>query len=153
MILTSPSFENNGAIPRKFTCDGGGINPEFQIQNVPDGARSLALIVHDPDAPMPGGFTHWLVWNIRPITVFIKEESVPPGSVEGMNGMSDIGYLGPCPSHGPARHHYHFTLCALDAELSLPVDTDRVDLEAAIAEHLLEKAELVGTYELQKAVS
>ncbi|HVO28970.1 MAG TPA: YbhB/YbcL family Raf kinase inhibitor-like protein [Candidatus Paceibacterota bacterium] len=146
MILTSPSFQNDGNIPKKFTCDGGGINPELQIQNVPPGAKSLALIVHDPDAPVPGGFTHWVVWNIDPAIPFIKEESVPPGSSEGVNGAGEAGYAGPCPPPGHGAHHYRFRLYALDSPLELPAATRATELEAEIGKHLLESAELVGLY-------
>src|SRR5258708_53854 len=111
MILTSPSFNDGETIPQKFTCDGGDINPELQIQNVPEGAKSLALILHDPDAPMKDGFTHWIVWNIDPATTVIKQESVPPGSVEGRNDAGRNSYIGPCPRAG--THHYHFQLHAL----------------------------------------
>src|SRR5271157_1153410 len=106
MLLTSPSFEQGTAIPRKFTCDGGGINPELQIQNVPENTRSLTLILHDPDAPIPGGFTHWVVWNIDPKTVLIKEESVPPGAREGLNGARRESYAAPCPPPGHGVHNY-----------------------------------------------
>lgn len=143
MILTSPSFENNGMMPTKFTCDGGDINPELQIQNVPEGAGSLALVMHDPDAPMPGGFTHWVVWNIAPATTVIKEDSVPPGAREGMNSRKP-GYTGPCPPSGV--HHYEFYLYALDAMLELPVTSGKAELEAEIAKHLMEKTKLTGLY-------
>ncbi len=146
MFITSPSFENDASIPRKFTCDGGDINPEFQIQNVPEGAQSLALIVHDPDAPIQNGFTHWLVWNVDPATILIKEESVPPGALEGQNGAGAVRYMGPCPSHGPGVHHYHFKLVALDVALDLPRGAEQRDLEAAMSGHILATAELVGTY-------
>ncbi|MDE2019851.1 MAG: YbhB/YbcL family Raf kinase inhibitor-like protein [Patescibacteria group bacterium] len=144
MILTSPSFENDSHIPLKFTCDGGDINPELQIQNVPAVAKSLALILHDPDAPVKGGFAHWVVWNINPSTVVIKEESVPPGSVEGRNDAGQNAYAGPCPPSG--EHHYHFLLYALDAMLDLPGATDRPGLEKAMEGHIIEKTELVGLY-------
>ena len=147
MLITSPSFENNAPIPRKFTCDGGGINPEFQIQNVPEGAKSLALILHDPDAPIKGGFFHWVVWNIDPETVLIKEESVPPGASEGLNGARRSGYAAPCPPPGHGVHHYHFQLYALDAMLDLPGATSVSGLVAAMAGHILAEADLVGTYE------
>jgi Raf kinase inhibitor-like YbhB/YbcL family protein len=150
MIITSPSFQNNGTIPRKFTCEGGNINPEFQIQNVPPGAKSLAILMHDPDAPIPGGFTHWLVWNIRPDVMFIKEESAPSGSTEGTNGAGRTGYLGPCPSHGPALHHYHISLFALDAILSLPAAADRAAFDTAIKDHVIDETELVGVYALSR---
>src|SRR5579862_6800936 len=97
MIVTSPNFNNGEMIPKKFTVDGGGINPELEIQNVPPDAKSLALIVHDPDAPIEGGFTHWVVWNIDPGTAIIKDESIPPGSVEGVNGMGELGWMPPAP--------------------------------------------------------
>jgi Raf kinase inhibitor-like YbhB/YbcL family protein len=147
MLLTSPSFENNAEIPRKFSCDGGDINPELQIQNVPDGTKSLALVMHDPDAPLPGGFTHWVMWNIDPAVPYIKDESVPPGAVEGMNGAGKVGYLGPCPPPGHGVHHYQFRLYALDSLLELPATAKVTDLEAEIEKHLIETAELVGLYE------
>lgn len=147
MILTSPSFENNALIPRKFTCDGGGINPEFQIQNVPAGARSLAFVVHDPDAPLKGGFFHWVLWNINPQTTLIKEESVPPGATEGLNGARRTGYASPCPPPRHGVHHYHFKLYALDAAFNLSLGTTATDLAAAMASHILAETELIGTYE------
>lgn len=147
MLITSPSFENNAPIPRKFTCDGGGINPEFQIQNVPEGAKGLALVLHDPDAPIKGGFFHWVVWNIDPETVLIKEESVPPGAVEGLNSAGRPGYAAPCPPPGHGVHHYHFRLYALDTVLDFPAATSVSGLVAAMAGHILAETDLVGTYE------
>ena len=146
MLLISPSFENNGTVPKKFTCDGGNINPELRIENVSTGAKSLALIMHDPDAPMPGGFTHWVVWNIAPATTLIKEESAPPGAVEGRNTRS-TGYTGPCPPPGHGVHHYEFYLYALDTTLDLPVDSGKAELEAAMRGHVIEETKLVGLYE------
>lgn len=146
MLLTSPSFEHNASIPRKFSCEGGDINPELQIQNVPAEAKSLALIMHDPDAPVPDGFTHWVAWNIKPTATMIKEESVPSGAVEGLNGAGKVGYMGPCPPPGHGIHHYQFRLYALDAPLQLPETTKAAELEVEIKKHLLETAELVGLY-------
>lgn len=146
MLITSPSFENGTEIPKKFTCEGGDINPELQIQNVPPGAKSLALVMHDPDAPREGGFTHWIVWNINPALPFIKEESIPPGAVEGTNGADKIGYMGPCPPKGHSQHRYQFRLYALDSLLDLPPTTTMPELEAEIEKHLLETAEVLGLY-------
>ena len=145
MIITSPAFNDEERIPPKFTCDGGDINPELLIQNVPAAARSLALMVEDPDALMSGGFTHWTVWNIDPKTSLIKDESVPPGSVEGENGAGWVGYMGPCPPPG-APHRYHFKLYALNAPLDLPVGAPVAALRAEIAAHVIASAELVGLY-------
>src|SRR5882672_11587087 len=88
--LTSPAFKEGANIPSKFTCDAGQQNPSPALawSDAAAAAKSLALIMHDPDAPMPGGFTHWVVWNIDPATTNIKDESTPPGAVEGMNGAS-----------------------------------------------------------------
>ncbi|MDR3581723.1 MAG: YbhB/YbcL family Raf kinase inhibitor-like protein [Candidatus Pacebacteria bacterium] len=146
MIITSPSFSDGDPIPKKFTCDGGSINPELQIQNVPEGAGSLALIVHDPDAPREGGFTHWVVWNIDPRTVLIKEESVPPGAIEGVNGLGHVGYVPPCPPPGHGSHRYHFQLYALDAMLDIPEGATEAELVDAMQGHLRGEAELVGSY-------
>ena len=130
---------------KSFTAGGGDINPELQIQNVPAEAKSLALIMHDPDAPMAGGFTHWLVWNIDPKTTLIKEESVPPQSTEGKNDAQRIGYIGPCPPSG--IHHYHFKLYALDAMLNLNSGAEKSALETEIKRHLIAQAEVVGLYQ------
>lgn len=145
MILISPSFEDGGTIPRKFTCDGGGINPELEIENVPLGTKSLVLILHDPDAPRAGGFTHWVVCNINPMTSVVKEESVPPGSFEARNSAGKTGYIGPCPPPG-SPHHYHFKLFALDRELEMDSTASVEEVEEEIKEYVLESAELVGLY-------
>ena len=142
MIITSPAFEEGASIPRKFTCKGGNMNPELLIQHVPGGAKSLALILHDPDAPAEGGFTHWVVWNIKPGTTLIKEESVPPGASEGRNDTGENAYFGPCPPSG--THRYYFHLYALDAELDLPDETDGNALKRAMEGHIIEQAELMG---------
>jgi Raf kinase inhibitor-like YbhB/YbcL family protein len=146
MIITSPSFIDGGEIPKKFTCDGGEINPEFQVLNVPDEAKSLALIMHDPDAPREGGFTHWVVWNIDPRTTLIKEESIPPGATEGANGSGRTGYAAPCPPPGHGAHHYHFKLYALDTFIDLPEGATQDELLEAMEGHRLEDAECVGLY-------
>ena len=167
MILTSSAFEHNGMIPKKFTCDGsteltaggGNINPELLIQNVPAEAKSLALILDDPDAP-GGTFTHWTVWNIaasreaslapegRDPFVVIKEGSKPPGSVEGKTDFGRVGYGGPCPPSG--THRYFFKLYALDTLLNLPQGAPRRELEAAMEQHILAHTELMGTYERRR---
>lgn len=145
MIITSPSFDDGEEIPKKFSYDGGNMNPELLIQNVPAEAKSLALILHDPDAPIAGGFTHWVVWNIDPQTARIKDESTPPGSVEGKNGTGHVGYMGPKPPPGPA-HHYHFKLYALDNEIDLPDGSEIADVVKAVDDHTIVTAELVGLY-------
>ena len=144
MILTSPAFDSGESIPKKYTCDGGEFNPELQIQNVPSGTKSLALVMRDPDAPMPGGFTHWVVWNIDPKTSVIKEESVPPGATEGQNSSGNVGYAGPCPPSG--THHYHFQLYALSDMLDLSTAASVSDAQAQIDQHLVEQTELIGLY-------
>lgn len=145
MIITSSAFDDGGMIPRKFTCDGGDINPELLIQNVPEEAKSLALMFYDPEAPRPGGFFHWIVWNIDPRTTVIKEESIPPGSLEGENNAGKIGYTGPCPPVG-APHEYHFYLFALDTILDLSEGASRVEIDEAVRKHTIVQAELVGLY-------
>ncbi len=145
MIITSPSFENNGFVPTKFTCDGGDINPELLIQNVPEGTKSLALIVDDPDAP-GGTFIHWTVWNIDPKTTRIKEESTPPRAIEGKTSFDNIGYGGPCPPKGHL-HKYFFKLYALDNVLNLPAGSSKNSLESAIYGHILAQDNLIGLYQ------
>lgn len=143
MKLTSPEFENNGAIPKKFTCQGEDINPALIIEGIPDGTKSLSLIVDDPDAPM-GMWVHWVVYDI-PLTSRIEEDSIP-----GKQGMNDFGrkdYGGPCPPSG--THRYFFKIYALSEVLDLEEGINKKDLEEAIEPHLLDKAELIGLYKKQ----
>jgi len=141
--ITSPVFKHNDRIPLKYTCDGADINPPLLIENVPIGARSLALIVDDPDAPS-GTWVHWVVWNIAPDTGKIKEHSVPAGASEGANDFRKRSYGGPCPPSG--IHRYFFKLYALDAMLNLNPGTDKASLEKAMHGHILGQAELIGLY-------
>lgn len=143
MILLTSAFQDNGVIPKKYTCDGPGINPELRIEGAPEEAKSFALVMDDPDAPQ-GTFTHWLLWNIDPKATLIKEESIPAGSVEGKNSGGSTGYMGPCPPSG--THHYHFTCYALNTMLDLPAGADRAAFETHIANHVITEAQLVGTY-------
>ncbi len=145
MIITSSAFDDGGMIPKKFTCDGGDMNPELLIQNVPPEAKSLALTLYDPEAPRPGGFCHWVAWNIDPKTMLIKEESIPPGSIEGENNAGKIGYTGPCPPNG-ATHEYHFYLFALDTVLDLSEDAPLVKFDEEVRAHTIARAELIGRY-------
>ncbi len=147
MKITSPSFENNGNIPPKFSCDGEGISPALSISGVPKDTLSLALIMHDPDAPMAGGFTHWVIFNMSPALKEIKENSKPESGVEGMNSSGKTGYTGPCPPSG--THHYQFKLYALDEMLKFDSSAKKTDIEKAIAGHILGQAELVGLYQRQ----
>lgn len=138
--ITSKVFENNSFIPRKYTCDGEDINPPLEIEGIPKDAKSLALIVDDPDAPM-GTWIHWVVWNI-PVKEKIDGNSVP--GTEGMNGFRKHSYGGPCPPSG--THRYFFKIYALDTKLDLDSNSRKVDLEKAMEGHVLAKGELAGLY-------
>jgi hypothetical protein len=140
MRLTSPEFEHNQYIPKKFTCQGEDISPTLIIEGVPPPTKSLALIVDDPDAPM-GTWVHWVVYDIAVVSQ-IEEDSIP-----GKQGMNDFGrknYGGPCPPSG--THRYFFKIYALDKKLGLPEGISKEDLEKAMEAHILEKAELIGLY-------
>lgn len=143
MEIKSSAFAHNQTIPKKYTCDGENVNPPLVFSKVPEGTKSLALIMDDPDAPV-GLWVHWTLWNISPQTIEIKENSVPQGAVEGVTSFGSSGYGGPCPPSG--EHRYFFKLYALDAELNLPNEADKAALEEAMTGHVLEKAELVGLY-------
>src|SRR5437016_5598083 len=97
--LMSPMFKHNDMIPQKYTCDGENINPPLQISNIPEGTKSLLLVMDDPDAPS-GRFTHWTMWNIDPNITEIPENSFPIKAIEGTNSFGNIGYGGPCPPSG-----------------------------------------------------
>ena len=143
MTITSSAFQQNDSIPRAYTCDAGNTNPPLLIENVPQGAKSLALIVDDPDAP-GGTWVHWLIWNIDPSTKEIAGHSVPLRATEGTTSFGKPGYGGPCPPSG--THRYFFKLYALDTMLNLFPETDKAAFESAIKGHVLDSAELIGLY-------
>jgi len=143
LTIKSPAFAGNGYIPARFTCDGSNINPPLEIDKVPAEAKSLALIVDDPDAPV-GMWVHWVIWNIDPSTREIAEDHVPRNAVQGKNDWKRNSYGGPCPPSGV--HRYFFKLYALDTRLNLGIGTSKGDLENAMHGHILASAELIGLY-------
>jgi Raf kinase inhibitor-like YbhB/YbcL family protein len=142
--LESSAFENAQAIPDRHTCEDEDVSPPLRWTSAPDGTRSLALIVDDPDAP-GGVFTHWLAWALDPAGAGLDEGEAAPR--EGRNDFGTTGYRGPCPPRGHGRHRYAFRLYALDTELELGAGAVKDELEQAIEGHVLTTAELVGTYE------
>ncbi|MFH0791401.1 MAG: YbhB/YbcL family Raf kinase inhibitor-like protein [Candidatus Omnitrophota bacterium] len=140
MELTSPEFKHNEFIPAKFTCEGSDINPSLVINGIPEGAKSLALIVDDPDAPM-GTWVHWVIYDI-PVISTIKENSVP--GKQGNNNSGKQVYHGPCPPSG--THRYFFKIYALDTKLNLNEGVSKGALEKAMKGHILGQAELIGLY-------
>lgn len=141
--ITSPSFQAGGDIPTKFTCNGTNVSPELQISSVPNEAKSVVLIVDDPDAPR-GLFTHWIVWNIDPKTTRIAENGAPIAGVQGTNDFDKRNYGGPCPPSG--RHRYFFKIFALDTKLELKPSARRAELDAAMRGHVLAQGELMARY-------
>ena len=149
MILDSPAFTAGGAIPAKYTCDGEDLSPPLRWSDVPANARSLALLADDPDAPR-GTWVHWVVWNI-PTDKQVLGEGFPARDTSSnriQQGMTDFqrpGYGGPCPPSG--THRYFFKLYALDTVLHLPAQTTKRELEKAMTGHIVDQAELMGTYQ------
>jgi Raf kinase inhibitor-like YbhB/YbcL family protein len=141
--ITSSSFQAGGDIPAKFTCNGTNVSPELQISSVPNEAKSLVLIVDDPDAPR-GLFTHWIVWNIDSKTTRVAENSAPTAGVQGINDFGKRNYGGPCPPSG--THRYFFKIFALDTKLELKPGARRAELDAAMRGHILAQGELMGRY-------
>ena len=145
--LTSSAFASGQRIPRRYTCDGEDISPPLQWGEPPAGTQSLALIMDDPDAPV-GTWDHWLLFNLAASSRSLPERAgTPPGSVTGKNSWGRSSYGGPCPPRG--THRYFFKLYALDTTLALPASTNKSQLLAAIANHILAQAELMGTYARQ----
>ncbi len=141
--ISTSAFEQNGMIPVRFTCDGPDINPPFTVQGTPPAAKSLALIVDDPDAPS-GLWVHWLVWNISSNVSEVKENAVPQGAVQGINDFRKHTYGGPCPPSG--THRYYFKLYALDVTLDIGNHSKKQDLEKAMKGHILAEAQIMGRY-------
>lgn len=141
MKLTSPAFEHNQMIPKRYTCQGEDVNPPLIIDGIPAEAKSLVLIMDDPDAP-GGNWDHWLIYNIAPVAE-VKENSAP--GTQARNDFGRVNYGGPCPPSG--THRYFFKLYALDTTLVFKGSPSKEALEKAMQGHILEKAELIGLYQ------
>jgi len=155
--ITSTAFQQAGSIPSKYTCEGPDVSPPLAWSGVPAKAKTLALIVDDPDAPDPAKpqrvYVHWVVYNIPAGTPSLSENAsktgMPKGAVQGKNDWGKAEYGGPCPPIG--RHRYFFKLYALDIELTGMRSATKADLERAMNGHVLDTGEMMGTY--QKAAS
>jgi len=153
LALTSSAFNHNGSIPRLHTCQGKDISAPLTWSGLPEGTKSLALIVDDPDAPDPAApkltWVHWALYNIPPSATGLKQAAqksdLPKGTLEGLNDWGRTGYGGPCPPIG--RHRYFHKLYALDTVLPDLHQPTKARLEQAMKGHVIEKFELVGTYE------
>ena len=146
ITVTSPAFEHGGAIPAKYTADGEDVSPELRFAKIPEGTHELALICHDPDAPLTEGFTHWVVYGIPPDASGIAEGG---GGIfrQGKNDLGNEGYGGPAPPPGHGQHHYFFHLYALDTALDAGPGLTRDKLVSRIDEHIIEQDRVVGTFE------
>jgi Raf kinase inhibitor-like YbhB/YbcL family protein len=142
LSIASPAFIDK--IPDTYTCHGQNISPPLVFGNLPAGTQSIALVMHDPDAP-GGDFTHWLLWNLSPELSTIEESTLPAQAVQGQNDFGQVGYGGPCPPPGQT-HRYVFDLYALDAQLNLAAGARLPDLAAALQGHALAQAQLVATF-------
>ncbi len=153
LSLASPVFTHNAAIPKNYTCQGKDISPALRWSGLPDGAKSLALVIDDPDAPDPESpkrvWVHWVLYNIpasaNGLPEAVTATTLPPGTREGTNDWGRVGYGGPCPPIG--RHRYFHKLYALDTVLPDLKQPTKAALEKAMEGHVLEKVELVGTYQ------
>jgi Raf kinase inhibitor-like YbhB/YbcL family protein len=151
--IRSSAFGPQGAIPRKYTCDGDNVAPPLEWSGAPDGTQSFALIVDDPDAPDPAApkrvFVHWVLYDLPRSAGGLPEgatrNTLPAGTREGRNDWDKTGYGGPCPPKG--RHRYFFRLYAVNTMLGDRGAPTKADLEGALAGRVLATAELVGTYE------
>ncbi|OQA04096.1 MAG: putative kinase inhibitor protein [bacterium ADurb.Bin400] len=147
MEISSPAFNHFEEMPVKYSCLGDNISPPLVIEDVPESAQSLVLVVEDPDSPS-GTFMHWLVWNISPSVAEVPEGRSPSGGIEGINDSNTSGYYGPCPPSG--THRYFFRLYALDKLLELSPDTQAEDLKHAMEGRVVDETELVGLFTRKK---
>ncbi len=153
LIIISPSFMHKHEIPARHTCDGLNTSPPLEWTGLPVGVKSLALIVDDPDAPNPDAprmtWVHWVLYNIPPDSHGLPEgtvaESLPRGTLQGLNDWQHIGYQGPCPPIG--KHRYFFKLYALDTLLPDMKHPTKAALEKAMRGHVLVQSELIGLYQ------
>lgn len=143
--LASRVFDDGAQIPTQHTCKGQNVNPPLSITGVPAKAKSLTLIMHDPDA-VSGDFVHWTMWDISTGTEIIAVNGLPAGAIQGINGGGKNQYMGPCPPTGTGTHHYLFELYALDKTLGLPPATSCGQLKNAMAGHILAQHTLTGLF-------
>ena len=153
MRINSAAFLNQGSIPANYTCEGANLSPALSWTEIPKSAKSLALVMDDPDAPV-GTWVHWLVYNI-PVDAKSLPSAMPPleelphGVRQGKNGFHKIGYGGPCPPPGHGVHRYFFRLYALNKLLDLPGGASRKEVDDAMRGHIVSRAELVGRFQRQ----
>ncbi|HET9100345.1 MAG TPA: YbhB/YbcL family Raf kinase inhibitor-like protein [Acidobacteriaceae bacterium] len=149
MELKSSAYRAGSAIPARYSCDGDNISPAMAWKGAPARTKSFALILHDPDAPSRGGFTHWVIYNMdaklnQLVENIPRQANVARLGMQGKNDAGQIGYMGPCPPSG--THRYVARLFALDTMLRLKPGATQKELEAAMRGHILETATLIGTY-------
>jgi Raf kinase inhibitor-like YbhB/YbcL family protein len=143
--ISSPAFGGHKRIPDRHTGEGEDVSPELRWTGLPDGTRQIAVVVHDPDAPLVDGFTHWVLYGV-PADAGGVPEGGGDAHVQGVNEIGDQRYMGPAPPPGHGPHHYYFWVYALDEALDLPPGLTRRQLHERIADHVIEQARLVGTY-------
>ena len=141
--IKSAAFDHHKRIPERHTGDGEDVSPALTWSGVPEGTRAFAVVVHDPDAPLVDGFTHWVAYGIAG-----DATGLPEGAevTSGQNSFGNTGYNGPAPPPGHGPHHYYFWVYALDEDLDLAPGLDRRGLIDRIEDHVIEQARLVGTY-------
>lgn len=145
LTVTSPAFDHGGAIPQKYSAVDDGPSPELRWEHVPEGTRELVVIVHDPDAPLTDGFTHWVVYGIDPTATGLAEGDT--SATQGANTVGQAAYMGPLPPEGHGTHYYFFHLFALDTALDAEPGLDRAEILRRIDDHIIEQARVVGTFE------
>jgi Raf kinase inhibitor-like YbhB/YbcL family protein len=145
--VSSPAFEHHREIPERHTGDGEDVAPAIEWSGVPEGTRAFAVVVHDPDAPLVDGFTHWVAYKIPGDAAGLPEGG--GDAVQGVNSMGDEGYMGPAPPPNHGSHHYYFWVYALDDDVDLEPGLDRRALLDRIEDYVIEQARLVGTYRNQ----
>ncbi len=143
--LRSAAFGGHKPIPERHTGDGEDVAPALEWSGAPQGTKSFAVVMHDPDAPLVDGFTHWVAYNIPADATGLSEGG--EGATQGKNSFGNAGYNGPMPPPGHGPHHYYFWVYALDEDLGLPAGLERRDLYERIEDHVIEQARVIGTYE------
>jgi Raf kinase inhibitor-like YbhB/YbcL family protein len=146
MDIKSSAFKEGGIIPTKYTCEGDNVNPFLEFASVPQGTKTLALVVDDPDSSHGGVWDHWILWNIPASTRYIEEDTIPHDAVIGKTSFGSNRWGGPCPPEGAKPHRYRFKAYALDTSLELLPETGREGLETAMAGHILAEAKIEAVF-------